>query len=441
MATKPTIAVLGASGLIGSEIAATLIRSGFAVSPMARRFTPAQRHVFGAAATTAPLVALTASGLADLIGEADADIVVNCVGVLQDGPRGHAEDVHRDFVARLIEVIAARRTPTLLIQISIPGHAQDDATAFSQSKRAAERLIAASASPYLILRPGFVVAPAAYGGGALMRALAATPFSLNAPDGDRPFAAIAIGDVCATVAEVVRRWRAGERDWGATWDLVERRARSVNGVIDAMRVRFGGPPARIALPRWLLDLGARGGDAAARLGWTPPIRSTALREMRRGVTGDPDPWIDRLGLEPKPLAAMLAELPATAQEGWFARLYLLKPLVVGGLAVFWIASGLVGLTAGAAAASELLVAHGFPYGLAVAIVAAGSLVDCSIGVLIAWHRTCRLGLAGAIGVMFAYLIGASLIAPQLWLDPLGPLVKAIPAILLALVALAIDDDR
>ena len=69
-----------------------------------------------------------------------------------------------------------------LIHISIPGAADEDRTAFSQTKREAERLIAASGIPYAILRPGFVVAPSAYGGSAMLRALAALPIDLPAAE-------------------------------------------------------------------------------------------------------------------------------------------------------------------------------------------------------------------------------------------------------------------
>jgi hypothetical protein len=44
-------------------------------------------------------------------------------------------------------------------------------------------------------------------------------------------------------------------------------------------------------------------------------------------------------------------------------------------------------------------------------------------------------------VTAGYLIGASLVRPDLWLDPLGPLVKSIPAAFLALAALATLDER
>ena len=41
----------------------------------------------------------------------------------------------------------------------------------------------------------------------------------------------------------------------------------------------------------------------------------------------------------------------------------------------------------------------------------------------------------------AYLAGATLWRPDLWADPLGVLVKTIPAALLAWITLALLDDR
>jgi hypothetical protein len=46
-----------------------------------------------------------------------------------------------------------------------------------------------------------------------------------------------------------------------------------------------------------------------------------------------------------------------------------------------------------------------------------------------------------IGVSFFYMAGAAVITPEMWIEPLGALVKTVPAIVLMLVALAIMKDR
>ena len=372
-ATPPSIVVLGASGLLGHAIASRLIAEGFRVVPIARRFSPAQRAALGGLATECPVVDLDEAALARLLATHGAELVVNCIGVLQDGPRGSAATVHGGFVRRLVQAMANR--PSLLVHVSIPGRPEDDRTAFSTSKRAAEAFIAAGPVPFLILRPGFVIAPAAYGGSALVRALAALPVALPPSEAARPFATTDIADIARTIAVVATRWRDGARDWRATWDVMERRPATVGAVVDAFRLRFGGPAPRLRLPSSLMTLGARAGDLAARLGWSPPIRSTALAEMRRGVEGDPGPWIAATGIEPAALADTLARLPATVQEAWFARLYLAKPLILATLALFWIASGLIALTLAFDAAAAILTAHGFPPPLARGITIASSLAD------------------------------------------------------------------
>jgi hypothetical protein len=271
--------------------------------------------------------------------------------------------------------------------------------------------------------------------------LAALPTQLPAAEGGRPFAVTAVADISATIATVATRWRNGDNDWRASWDVVERCPSTVAGVVEAFRLRFGGPRPLVVLPGWLLDFGAGCADFSGSLGWSPPIRSTALAEMRRGVTGDPAPWIAATGIEPASLKSALARLPLSIQERWFARLYLCKPLVIGSLALFWMISGLVGLTVGFDGAASVLSRHGLSDWLARGFVGATSILDIAIGVTIGFRRTCGAGLVAGIATSLAYLAGATFITPELWADPLGPLVKIGPVVVLMLVAFAILDER
>jgi uncharacterized protein YbjT (DUF2867 family) len=162
------ILVLGASGLIGRFVTDDLRARGFNVIGVARRFAASQKTT--PLDLEMPAVSVDSASLARLIGDHDISVVVNCLGVLQDGPGSDTRNVHRDFVERLLQAIGDSGRVIRLIHISIPGAANDDRTAFSRSKREAEALIAASGAAYAILRPGFVVAPSAYGGSAMLRA-------------------------------------------------------------------------------------------------------------------------------------------------------------------------------------------------------------------------------------------------------------------------------
>jgi nucleoside-diphosphate-sugar epimerase len=435
------IAVLGASGSIGSAAVTGLMREGFSVVPIARRYSRAQSSELAGVEIKSDFLGLDSEGLAEIFAERRVDIVVNCVGLLQDRGTERTEEVHREFVGRILDALVSREDASLLIHVSVPGRADEDRTAFSRTKRQAERLIEAGSIPFVILRPGFVVAPSAYGGGALVRSLAASPIGLAHAEADRPFAATDIADICRTIAVIARRWRGGEREWAAVWDVMERHALTVGEVVDSFRQRFGGPKAVVAVPSWLMDLAAKAGDLVSRLGWRPPIRSTALQELRRGVESEPAPWISATGVEPAPLAAVLQKLPATLQETWFARLYLAKALILASLVFFWMVSGLIAVTVAFNAATAILISHEFSPPLARTVTWVGGLIDIAVGVAIAFKRTSRLGLWAGIGVSLVYLGGATLFAPGLWIEPLGALIKTIPAIVLMIVALAVSQDR
>src|SRR5260370_24694273 len=184
MSEARKILVLGASGLIGRFVTDDLRARGFHVVGIARRFSHSQKA--SALDLELPVLSVDTGSLARLIGEHDIDVVVNGLGVLQDGPGSDVRAVHYDFVARLLRAIQASGRAIRLLHISIPGTSDQDRTAFSMTKREAERLIAASGVAYAILRPGFVIAPAAYGGSAILRALSPPPLQLPPAESSTP---------------------------------------------------------------------------------------------------------------------------------------------------------------------------------------------------------------------------------------------------------------
>ena len=70
-----------------------------------------------------------------------------------------------------------------------------------------------------------------------------------------------------------------------------------------------------------------------------------------------------------------------------------------------------------------------------------SLMDMSIGVLIAFRRTAAFGLDRRHRASLGYMVGAAILTPDLWIEPLGALVKTGPAIVLMFVALLTLDNR
>ena len=133
-------------------------------------------------------------------------------------------------------------------------------------------------------------------------------------------------------------------------------------------------------------------------------------------------------------------LPATRQERLFARLYFILPLAIAVLSIFWLASGLVALARPAAAASAL-AGTVLPTWAVETTVIGGAFVDMALGVSILWRRWCRPAALGMVAVSVVYLLGGTFFAPGLWFDPLGPLLKVLPSIVLALIVWLGVEDR
>jgi hypothetical protein len=147
------------------------------------------------------------------------------------------------------------------------------------------------------------------------------------------------------------------------------------------------------------------------------------------------------GIVPTRIDAMAGARGASIQDQWFARLYLVKALVIASLSLFWAASGFIALVVSFPATTAILTSRGWPEWFAVPFAAITSMMDISIGVLIGFRRTAGFGLAAGILLSLGYMAGCAILTPDLWLEPLGALVKTGPAIVLMLVALLTLDNR
>jgi len=411
-----------------------LIAEGHAVLGIGRDIAAAQRRFPSVSWALADLATTSVEGWTALLDGVEA--VINCAGALQDSPRDDLQAVHVTGVERLA-VACARAGVSRLIHVSAAGVAAGRETAFNRTKLAAEAALAVTDLDWIILRPGLVLAPAAYGGTALLRGLAGLPYALPSAFPESAVQLVSVEDVAEAVVRVLAR--PDLRRVGI--DLVQAERHSVEALLAALRQWLGLPPARILrMPAVLIGLTARLADGLACLGWRSPMRSAALAQLRLGVTGDAEAAPRLLGLELRSLQQILEAWPAGVQERWFARSYLLKPAILIGLGVFWLLSGAIGLVSFAPAVAVLTAAGVAPV-LAKAAVLGGGLADLLLGTAIAFRSTAPWALGGMLLVSAAYLIGGTLVRSDLWLDPLGPFLKIVPGMLLAAAALAILDER
>lgn len=426
------ILILGATGFIGSEVLRSLHLRGHPVTGLARSVTRARDKWPFTNWISADLARMTRVSDWDALVR-DHDAIVNCAGALQDGLSDDLAATQEKAMLALYEA-AAQAGGRLLIQISArtAGAAAD--LPFLATKRRADAALAASGLPCVILRPALVVGRNAHGGTALVRALASFPLTLPLVNGAMPVQTVAVEDVAAAVSAAID----SEIPPGSDLELAADETLTLQDVVAKHRQWLGLPPAPVInLPSALMHPASLVADAAGALGWRSPLRSTAMTVMSEGIVTENETGPRMASL--KTLKQTLAAHPSGVQDLWFARFYLLKPLVILCLSLFWLLSGLVPLLHINEAAAHFLPF--MPQAPAVTLTLATCLIDIALGATVLLRPLARKALIGMLLVSAAYLAGGSLLEPGLWLDPLGPLVKVLPSIALTLVALATLDER
>ena len=360
-------------------------------------------------------------------------MVVNAAGALQSGLRDDLDAIHHRMVAALAEACCEVGL-SRLVHISAVGAQADADTAFMRSKASGDACLRRSRVAWIILRPGLVIGPGAYGGSALLRMLASMPLVQPLVMADRRIQTVGSEDLARVVVDAVESRLPARSEI----DVVEDESQSLREVVGTLRRWLGVPQARISidLPDSVAFSIAGIADLLGHLGWRSPLRTTALRVLSAGVVGDPRTLRSLSDRRLKSLSENLRIMPSTLQERWFARLYLLLPLLIAVLALFWVSSGMIALATlpAAAAQSGLAPVDGR------ALVALGALLDVALGLAILYRPWARAAALGMVCVGLVYLLLGTVLRADLWADPLGPLLKILPASMLALVAAALLDS-
>ncbi len=426
------VLVLGGYGLIGSDVVRRLEAADHDVRALGRDKRMAYRVLPNADWVFADLDRMQrAEDWQEFL--TGTGFVVNCSGALQATSSDSLDAVHHKMVAAL--ATACARNNVGLVQISAVGASLDASTEFLASKGRGDEAIRMARPSYWIIRPGMVLSPSAYGGSQMLRMAAAVPLVLPVALGGAQVQTVSVDDLTECVLNAVE----GQLPSGITANLVEANAHSLEHVIREYRKWLGFEPARFVLrmPRMVVVALSKVADLLGILGWRSPLRGTALAVLQQGVEGTPD---THLTGKVKSLNETLASMPARFEDRLAARAALCLPFAIAVLSLFWLSSGLIGLMS-IADAANILRAEGWPAGVAYSTVALWSMVDIALAGLVLIRRCAGLALLMMIAVSVFYLLSASILTPNLWLDPLGPLVKVLPAIGLAVVAQAILEAR
>ncbi len=422
------VLVLGADGFIGRHLAYGLRRSGWDVLAVARRPKRLRRMGFDTLK-----VDLTASAAADpafwkkrLPGVTH---VVNAAGVLNASDNTY-QAVHVDAPDAVYSALPESASGLLISAVGI----EDTQTAFAQYRRAGEET--AARYGITVLRAGLVLGETSYGGSSLLRAMAAMPFLTPVVGrGDQEFTPVHISDLTRVVVNMLDQYsEQGIHEIGGPEIVTQA------GMVQAYRRWFGlGPAFRLRVPVGLARLLGRMGDAM-RLG---PISATAVTQLQAGVVAHSSEVVRAMPekVQPRGFSGYLAARPAGTQDLWHARLYLLRPALRITLALLWAMSGLIGLTLSSTQFLPLVPDAPVNDGALVVLARLGGVVDLviALALLRGWRPRLMAGIQAAM--VLGYTIAFSVLAPVLWLLPLGGLLKNIPILALIAVVVVLEDER
>jgi len=432
---RPRVLVLGAYGLIGAEISRRLRNDGCHVTGFGRNESVAR--------TVLPELDWRIGDLRNFGSQADwlpilreADFVVNCAGALQDSYRDDLSQIHFEAVSALAQACSV--TKSGFIQISAVGVDGTAENPFLKTKASGDRAVRDAGIDYWIFRPGLVLAPTAYGGSALLRMIAAVPLVQPLACAEAEIQTVSIYDVADAVSKAV----AGEISAGGEWDLVENDVHSLRAIVAHHRrwLGFASTRQEIRIPDWVLAITSGIADCLGALGWRSPLRTTAVQVLKDGIVGDTAPWRSETGSSLRSLGESLSSMPATVEDRLFARSMLLLPILLGVLFIFWFVSGLVGLVRLDQAAG-VLVNAGWSQSLSNISVVFWSVIDMGIAVALLFRKTAAAACWAMVLVSLIYLGSASAVVPELWTDPLGPMIKVLPGIVLAVIVRVLLENR
>ena len=440
------ILVTGAYGFIGSHIVAGLVAAGHEVVGCGRDIALGRRLIPHIDWIECDLNRNAAP--ADWAGRLDGvEAVVNCAGILQSSAADDIDAIHRRGPVALFEACRAAgvRRAIQMSALGIEPKAGKNLesgveTAYAESKRGADEALMAMDMDWIVLRPSLVYARNCYGGTALFRGLAALPFAIPVPGGGRQrFQPIHMDDLVRAVLRLV------EPDAPSRMLLepVGPEPMTLRDILSGLRRWLGfGPAPVVAIPMGIVWLAAKLGDLAHWIGMRGSMRSTALSQMSRDNVADMAPFAKAVGFTPRRFADALAAEPAGPQDRWHARLVFLRPLLRFTLGLFWIASGLITAFDPARSDAMAILGHaGFAGSWAMAALWGGVVADILLGGLVLVDRHVRMAGLGMIAVTAGYLAVLTLTIPELWLDPLGPLVKTLPLVPAILIMMTLEDDR
>jgi len=425
------VLLTGASGFIGSRLAAALADGGHEVLCAVRDVRSAERRQ--------PRYRYVA---ADFARDHDAavwrprldgvDLVINAVGILRESREQRFEAIHVRAPQALFAACVAAGVPRVL-QLSALGADEQARSRYHLSKRAADTALRALPLSGLIVQPSLVYGP---GGSSarLFTGLASLPLIPLPGRGEQRVQPIHVDDLIAALLRLIEQRAAGSRRIA----LVGPQALSLRALLATLRTALGlGRAHFLPLPLPLVRLGA----GLGRLLPASLLDAETLAMLERGNTADASDTARLLGRPPRAVAAFIAPHEMEAARA-AALLNWALPLLRLSVALVWIGTAIVSFGLYPASQSYALLARTGLHGALASVALYGAAtLDLLLGLAtLAPRRPPGLWLA-QIALILGYTALITWKLPEYWLHPYGPILKNLPLLAALLLLQAAERAR
>lgn len=409
-----SILITGATGFIGSHLAAALADAGHRVvcavkNPAAINLE--NRFTYVPADYTRDFdIDVWKTRLEDI------DVAINAVGIIREQGRQTFAALHDRAPRALFKACAG--SGVKVVQISALGADENARSRYHLSKKAADDALLGSWNRSVVVQPSLV-----YGtGGAsakLFNLLASLPVIPLPGAGNQQLQPIHIDDLTDAIVALVET----DRYLGRRVPLVGPKPLTLQCYLRELRLLMRlGPAAFLHTPLLFID-------AAALLSqWSGRglMDIETWQMLQRGNTADANSTRELLGREPRPVSAFVSrwsveEFRQSALLSW------LQIVLRGAIAVVWLVAGVVSMGVYPVVESYALLARvGITGDLApIALYGAAALdIAFGLGTLFLRHR--RLLWIAQATLIGLYTLTITFFLPEFWLHPFGPLVKNLP---------------
>ncbi len=355
----------------------------------------------------------------------NVDLVINAVGIFKPTGAQSFEALH-DRAPRALFEACKRAGVKRIIQISALGTDESATSAYHLSKQRADDALARLGVEWVVLRPSLIIGSDGESW-RFFNALASLPVTPVIGEGTQPLQPISIDDVTKAVLASIHRPEAA----GYRINLVGGESVTLKTYLQALskwlhRSKFSPVP----IPYGLAGVLAGAGHLLADM----PFNRQAVSMLKEARAFDGNDCQSKLGFTPMGLAQFLTKKPASKETRSAASLYFLGPVLRIALAFMWLMAGVVSLFFYPLEQSLALLAKlGFAGSMGTLAFYGAALSDILIGLSLLMRFRIRQIAILQLGLIVVYTAALSWVAPFMWADPFGPLVKNIPILVSILI--------